>query len=364
MQVPDAPLVFGHVREAIAMAKNAARLLLAQFEADGSLPYRKKPNGPDYGKTHFAKDANGLTATSVHQLLVDVSLCGDRNLLAKAIQKLDALSKFRNSVPRGAQTWEVPLHTPDILASALMVKCYVLGYQLTGKRRYLGEAAYWAWTGVPFVYLAAPVEAPIGRYATIAVFGATNWAAPNWMGMPVQWCGLVYADALYALSDLEFPGPWKRIADGIAASAIEQSFPKDDGKLYGLLPDSFDLRSQSRNGVAINPGTVQIEAAHLFGELPIYDMHGFVNNGVFAHVPGSIRDAREEGTKLRFTAVSRLKEPYYVLLAGLHGAKSIQVNGAEMRGTAASVETDTGCTILRVSGTCRIVVDMGPHGRL
>jgi len=93
-------------------------------------------------------------------------------------------------VPRGAQTWEVPLHTPDILASAHLVRCYLYAYQLTGDADLLEQARYWAWTGVPFVYLEQPVPGDVGLYATIPVFGATQWVA-SWLGKPVQWCGLV-----------------------------------------------------------------------------------------------------------------------------------------------------------------------------
>src|SRR5690606_14924416 len=128
------------------------------------------------------------------------AFCGDRELIAQAIDKLKGLEKFRNTVPRGAQTWEVPLHTPDILASAHLVRAFSLGYELTGRPEFLEQAIEWAWTGVPFVYLVNPAGGSVGPYSTIAVLGATNWKAPVWFGRPVQWCGLVYSDALYRLA--------------------------------------------------------------------------------------------------------------------------------------------------------------------
>jgi hypothetical protein len=271
------------------------------------------------------------------------------------LHKLDALAKYYDGVPRGAQTWEVPLHTPDILASAELVQCYVLGYQMTGRRAYLDQARYWAWTGLPFVYLILPVDGAVGAYATIAVFGATNWQAPNWMGMPVQWCGLVYADALYDLAELDPSGPWRRVADGIAASGIRQSFPKGDDKLYGLLPDSFNLRPQTRNGVAINPGTVQNVAARLFGLTPVYDMRAFRGRGVYVHAPGRIIEPAETTDCVSFEVDGWPPEPYFVLLAGLKGARSIFVNGAEVVGTPTCSESE-GCAVIRVEGHCRVRV--------
>jgi hypothetical protein len=64
---------------------------------------------------------------------------------------------------------------------------------------------------VPFVYLVNPTAAQssgaVGPYATIPVLGATNWQAPNWIGLPVEWCGLVYADSLARLARLAPKGP-------------------------------------------------------------------------------------------------------------------------------------------------------------
>ena len=140
---------------------------------------------------------------------------------------------------------------------------------------------------MPFVYLVNPTPQPIGLYGTIAVFGATNWRAPVWLGLPVQWCGLVYADALYRLVRHDPKGPWKQLADGITLSGIQQSWPPEDRDLQGLLPDSFVLRAQKRNGPAINPATVEACAAHLFNQ-PAYDFWSFRKNGLRVHAPGEI----------------------------------------------------------------------------
>ena len=140
---------------------------------------------------------------------------------------------YANTVPRGAQTWEVPLHTPDILASAHLVKAYTLGYMISGKQEYLEQARYWAWTGVPFVYLVNPTEGEIGPYATIAVLGATNWQAPVWFGRPVQWCGLVYCSALHLLSQYDKNGPWETIAKGITATGLQMTWPASDPQAPG-----------------------------------------------------------------------------------------------------------------------------------
>src|SRR5207249_10536404 len=180
---------------------------------------RAEPKGVDYGKTHFAPDANGLTAQIVATLLEAAAFCGDLESIPQAIAKLRALNKFRDTVPRGAQTWEVPLHTPDILASAWLVRAYTLGYELTGEADLLEQARYWAWTGLPFVYLTPPTDKPVGIYSTVPVFGATQFTFP-WFGLPVQWCGLVYGDAIRRFARHDPTGPWAQLADGIAAAGV------------------------------------------------------------------------------------------------------------------------------------------------
>jgi hypothetical protein len=166
------------------------------------------------------------------------------------IKSLERMRRFRT--PRGAQTWEMPLHTPDILASAWLVRAYLRGFELTGRKEYLRDAARWATTGVPFVYQWS--ERPVMLYATVSVLGATNWRAPNWIGLPVQWCGVVYADAITRLAEHDQTLDWRRLAEGILRAAEQMQWP--DGQFVGCLPDAFELLGQQRIEPAINPCTL------------------------------------------------------------------------------------------------------------
>jgi hypothetical protein len=326
VRYPVASLVYGHVAENATRAQQTGQHMLGGFEADGSMRYHPQAGGPDYGKTHSTNEANGLTARAVAELLEAAAFCGDHELLDGALARLRAMDKFRHGVPRGAQTWECPLHTPDILASAYLVRAYTLGYELTGDPEFLEQARYWAWTGVPFVYLVNPTPQPIGPYGTIAVFGATNWRTPVWLGLPVQWCGLVYADALYRLVRHDPQGPWKQLADGITRSGIQQSWPAADRDQQGLLPDSFALRAQQRKGPAINPATVEACAAHLFSK-PAYDFWSFRKNGLRVHAPGEIKRAKEDIGRVSFEIESWVKAPYFVLVNGLKQPPQLAING-------------------------------------
>lgn len=292
-------LLRGNAQDYMTAARNQARALLSQFRPDGSIHYN--PGKVDLGKTHHEPHANGLTGDTLLKVLELASECGDAALARDGIALLRNVNRLYNAtVPRGAQTWEVPLHTPDILASAHLLRANVLGYELSGDRAFFDEARYWAWAGIPFVYLDKPtLSGPIGLYATIAVLGATQWVAPNWIGMPVQWCGLVYANALLDLMVYDRDTRWDQIVRGIVSSAYQQAWPPYTNRLpsktaagrQGLLPDSFTLDGQVRNDPAINPNTLLIPAARIFDK-PIYTRHCMKVGSGSIHVAGRVSGLR------------------------------------------------------------------------
>jgi hypothetical protein len=363
VRYPVAPLLYGNAAEAAEHAEQRGAGLRTRFEPDGSVRYYKSPEGLDYGKTHFAPDANGHSADPVMHLLTCALLTGDPELKREGIRVLRALDKFTHSAPRGAQTWEVPLHTPDILGSAYLVNAYLRGYELTGEAHFLEQAKYWAWTGVPFIYLTVPTPQPIGLYATIPVLGATQWIAPNWMGLPVQWCGLVYSDALYRLARYDTTAPWHQIAEGITLSGIQQTWPlESDPERQGLLPDSLNLAVQIRNDAAINPGTVQANAIRLFKDRngnpqEIYDYHVFREQGVIVHAPGRItlgdsknRAAKPASETLRFSVSQWAGRRYQILVVGLKRTPKVRISGAEVSLNKHLYNPEKGRLVLNVEG--------------
>jgi hypothetical protein len=361
VRYPVATLLYGHVAETAAQAERSGQGLLGRFEADGSVKYHPAANGPDYAKTHYTNEANGVTSRVVLDLLEAAAFSGNNDLLAAGLKHLRALDKFRDGVPRGAQTWECPLHTPDILASAQMVRAYTLGYELTGDGAFLEQARYWAWTGVPFVYLVNPTPQPVGVYGTIAVFGATNWKAPVWLGLPVQWCGLVYADALYRLVRDDRGGPWKKLADGITLSGIQQNWPAGDAEKQGLLPDSFVLRSQHRNGPAINPATVEACAAHYFSETPVYDVWCSRQNNLRVHAPGAVQHAQDGSGQVAFQVEPWMNRPYFVLVNGLKQKPRLSLNGEAVNCAPPHQFLEKeGRLILQLEGKARVELFLRP----
>jgi hypothetical protein len=187
--------------------------------------------------------SNGYTATQAYPVLFYARLTGDPRLVQAGLLALDYLAA-QPLRPEGAQTWELALHVPDLLASAWIVHSFVEGYRLTGEVRYLHLAQRWALTGLPFIYLWNPPDRPVMRYTSIPVFGATNFTYP-WFGRPVLWNGLDYALGLQTLdAQLHAAGiapelDWIGLAEGITASAA-QMMP-EEGPFTGMYPDAWDV---------------------------------------------------------------------------------------------------------------------------
>ena len=246
---------------------NRRQATLNEMKEDGSFRYYGRflrGNQTDY--------ASGYCATKAWELMENWRFTGDSETLDAALKALAFINALKT--PRGAQTWEIPLHTPDVCAAAKCVMTNVAAYEATGNEAYLNAARRWAIDGTPFVYLwqapdlpqyrdypeAEPAKAePVMKYATVAVYGATEGNLTLWLGRPVQWCGLDYAYALVMLSRYDKSFDWRRLADGIVSCAELQLHDGPvDASFNGLLPDSVDLATQRKYGGFFNPSSVWI----------------------------------------------------------------------------------------------------------
>jgi hypothetical protein len=194
----------------------------------------------------------------------------------------------------------------------------------------------------------------VGPYSTIAVLGATSWKAPVWFGRPVQWCGLVYADALYRLAPHDDAGPWRQLADGITAAGLQHTWRANDPERVGLLPDFYELREQTSAGPAINPGTVGANAVRLYGEGSLLTFRAFRRAGLRVHAPGEITAQSETDRGATFTVRGWPAEPWFALLNGLRAAPSVKVNGAP---TSGDFDERAGTLVLKLTGLSRIEIN-------
>jgi hypothetical protein len=310
-------------------AQLSAADILRRFEPDGTIIYKPAPGGVDYGKTNPSPEANGNTATSVQDLLERAAFAGDPDLLRAALHSLRALDKFRDTVPRGALAWCTPLHAPDLLAAAKLLRCYTLAYELTGAPELLDQARSWAWSGLPFVYLVPPTTGAVGPYATLLSLGAGGWTSSTF-GLPIPWGGVVYADALYRFVKHDPAGPWRRLADGITTAAIQQCWPLNDPIRPGLVPSHFFLGPQLPAGPSINPAALQADALRYYGKPLAYDFHVFREHGLLVHAPGELADLSEASDGVAFTVNSWSSDPASVLVSGFVKEPRIRISGQDV----------------------------------
>ena len=241
---------------------NESAKIRREQRPDGSFPYKGK-----YLKGHWEDTASGHCGNALYRLLYTYQILGEPAALEAALKGLEFANKY--TVPRGAQVWELSLHTPDIMGASRMCMANVWAFEATGNQKYLDQARRWAITGLPFVYLwerkpLAGKDDPVMLYATTPVFGATNWAVPNWIGLPVQWCGLDYGEACFMLSKHDQTLDWKKIAEGILITAERMQYSK--GPSIGLLPDSFNIIMQKQQPADISPSVLVQQRRRLQGK--------------------------------------------------------------------------------------------------
>ena len=167
------------------------------------------------------------------------------------------------------------------------------------------------------------------------MLGATFWTAANWIGLPVQWCGAVYRNALYEYMDiLDDPAKiavWNRIAAGITMTGLQFTYQQRDGdspELIGLLPDSYVLKVAMKGGPSINPGTIQLFMPQAYDETPIINVR-MLKIGRFIHALGEIKATSDSSATLDLWPA----KPTDVLVTGL----SAQPSEVLWRGKAISV---------------------------
>ena len=244
------PFYFGGIEPAIDQIKKVIDNLIETQGEDGSWCFH-----PTMEQTKTLGNTGdsvlGTEAISAFKLLKFARITNDQDSLQAGLRALKFMAKF--TVPRGAQGWECPIYQPDILAAAHGIAAYLEAYEITNNRRFLHQAEYWANTGLLFIYSWFLPDRP-GMYgASIPVFG-TSFYTHSWLGIPVQWCGLVYAYYLQRLSRKSQQKTWDKIAEAIIISATYQQ--QTDGDLKGTYPDGFYNYCTEGRGPYLNPENI------------------------------------------------------------------------------------------------------------
>jgi len=244
------PFYFGDIEPAIDQIKKVIDNLIETQGEDGSWGFQPTT---DQTKTlgNTGDSVLGTEAISAFKLLKFARITNDQDSLQAGLKALKFMAKF--TVPRGAQGWECPIHQPDILAAAYGIAAYLEAYEITNSRRFLNQAEYWANTGLLFIYSWFLPDRPGMYSASIPAFG-TSFHTHSWFGVPVQWCGLVYAYYLQRLARKSQQKDWEKIAEAITISAAYQQWT--DGDLKGTYPDGFYNYCTEGKGPHLNPENI------------------------------------------------------------------------------------------------------------
>ncbi len=109
----------GKAAEWLTRLDHQAALLCQTQKPDGSFRTSGK-----YAEGHFEDTASGPCGRAAATLLRHARMTGNAKSLEAGLKTLTFASRFRT--PRGAQTWECPLHTPDIMASGYLTMAHSL----------------------------------------------------------------------------------------------------------------------------------------------------------------------------------------------------------------------------------------------
>lgn len=253
------PFYYGHLDAAIGYYESEVQPIIESQSDNGSWGFEpSSEKTQNLGKTGDV--VLGTCAAKALKLLKHARITGNKASLEAGKKALSYMDRF--AVPRGAQAWECPLYEPDILAAAHAIGAYVEAHEILGNKTYLKRAEYWAETGLPFLYHWHVPDRPGMQFASIPVFGTTFYTH-SWLGVPVQWNGLVYAYYLQRLNQYTQEEKWRQVAEGITVSAMYQQW--EDGELKGTYPDGFYGFCTEGKGPHLNPEDIMVNVYTLSG---------------------------------------------------------------------------------------------------
>lgn len=345
----------GDLWSALVQASGEVRGLLASQQERGGWGFGGNDTW-DLGEV--GKAVSGTTARNAVVLLSYAAATGDETALAAGLKALTFCNEY-DPIPRGGQTWEVPLHTPDIIVAGQALHGHVLAYQLTGDPAWIEMGRHWAYATLPFIYLWRAPERPIMPYATIPVLGTSAWVNP-WYGRPVQWCGIAVIRPLQKFAEYDRTEDWAALAHRLVIASMQQQldfdkrvypdtkatpedrlywwYPSEDlDRCIGLYPDNFRLFGDKDFcwGYMISPNSHYPLTEALMHELGLPAGERTVvvrtpEGPMHVTAPLPIRQVGYDDGRLTVQLDNPQAWPVRVLLARVSRPSGVTANGAEV----------------------------------
>ena len=324
----------GNAADAVEGERSMGMRDVLQMAEDGSYAFHPQMGDKIFSQAQsrsMGDDGEVVVGTCVmglEPLARRALLTGDPLLVEHLEKGLAFIDRY--SRPQGSEHWEVPLACPNLRASALALRCYLYGYQLTGKEDYLERARLWAKTGLPFLYLWRAGDRDVMPYASISVMG-TTLHTHTWFGRPVQWVGLVYADAILELAGHDDSLRWAEVADGILRSAMQQQ-KLDDAECghVGFYPDAWSMMlGDEAYHWCLAPTLIAQVNSSLRGLDPRASATVLRSGDRTIHIvaPGAIGSPEFDGSTLRFTSSYVAGSTHEVVVAQVSDADEVLVDG-------------------------------------
>lgn len=323
----------GNIIQTINRAKDRAQNLAASQDDHGGWSWYPDEEWQNlYGEP--GETALGIVAKKAYRILKAASITGDPNLIRAGERALIYMERFER--PEGGETWEVPLHDPNLHAASWAIKSYLKGYEITKEEKYLKEAVDWGIKSLPFIYAWEAHNRSIMKYSSISVIGASLFPDPvyyrNWRGTPVQWVGLVHADALLQLAKHDKTFPWKKIAKGLINVGIGfqkrtwQEFPDFKGRYTDYLDLPSDAICQSAH---IDPNKIALGVTQLLGKNFEVTSKVLEWNGskVFLSTRDTVQDTKTERTVLKMEIVGTKGSSNYVTVGKVEAPSKVLIDG-------------------------------------
>ncbi len=315
---------------------SAASRLLGTRGDDGAWRFdadQQHESGPFAGRDYYELGSDnavesGTCARNAYEVLRYARIAGDWEAYQQMRNTLALIESFQ--VPRAAQVWEVPVHTPDLLAAADAMDANIEAYRMSGDPRWLNDAVVWAKRGLPFIYLWQDPERPYLAGASIPVFGAT-WHQGSWFGRPVQWNGLRYADALLKLAEYNQEYAWRQLAETIVRSAIHQQ--ERNGENAALWPDSISAIDGEKSAWIFAPHQILQLVLKLIGRTPepMTLQAGVGERRIHVSAAASLRSAVHRGAVLSVELQYPDGEQGVVLVSNITRPETVRLDGNPIR---------------------------------
>jgi len=320
----DLAFRYGHLEEAVQGELHRTRDLIKRQLKDGSWG-GFMPNAQTKILGKRGQREIGFCAGPAAQVLKLARITGSQQALESGIKAMEYMKNFE--IPRAAQTWECPVHSPDVYASYVATNAHIEGFLATGDKQWLERARYWAWSGLPFIYFWGAPDRPVMKGGSIAIFGASFFTG-SWFGVPVQWNGMEYSYSLLRLAPYDRSFDWKTLGECIMLSGMHQQEKEGDAK--GGFTDNWNLMLNSRcTGFILSPWWIALNLYSIIGEdmdvrtVILETEKGRLHLNSAAHISEAAVDSR----LLKFKLTYPLNETYYSLICSLEKPGAVRKEG-------------------------------------